>query len=97
MKFIENNIHWGTEIHSKATQRFSCTKCMQSRKIRLKLIEQHRNRCLSNKIQNFDEEFTTILLKQANSSPKEMGESLKAEYARDKTFKKLKKRLQEKI
>ena len=41
------------------------------------------------KIQNFEEEFTTYLLKQADRSPKEMGENLKAEYDNNKTVKKL--------
>merc|ERR1712030_37861 len=76
-------------IHTKVTQRFSCTECMETRKIRLKLIEQHRNKCLSPQMPNFKEEMTTFMLEQANKSPKEMGESLKAEYASDKTFKKL--------
>ena len=88
IEFKENKIHWGIEIHSKVTQRFSCTECMQTRKIKLKLVEQHRNRCLRKKINCFEEEFTTNLLDQADSSPKEMGENLKAEYGSNKTFKK---------
>ena len=61
---------------------------MQTRMTKLKLIKQHRDRCLRNKMKCFEEEFTTYLSNQADSSPKEMGENLKAEYGSNETFKK---------
>ena len=48
-EFNKNQIHRELEIHSKATQRFSCIECMQARKVRLDLIQYHKNNCLDSK------------------------------------------------
>ena len=48
-EFNKNQIHRELEIHSKATQRFSCIECMQARKVRLDLIQHHKNNCLDSK------------------------------------------------
>ena len=74
------------KIHPNAF--YDCTECMEASKIKLKLILQHRNRCLSSKLPKFEEPAVTELLNFINKSAKEVGQEFKSDYESDETIKK---------
>ena len=82
-KYNKNQIHREITKHSKAKQRFACMECMQARKVRLNLIQYHKNICLGSHKEKIKENNTEEQQDMVDKTPQFMGKELQTLYDRD--------------